>query len=55
MKQIFRRYVEMDEQDNDALFKVLATMLEYAPHEKRAMQLARERRAGKRSSIWGFA
>ena len=53
LKQIFRKYIEMDDADNDALFKVLVTMLDYAPHERKKMQLAREARVAKRSSLFG--
>ena len=53
LKQIFKRYIEMDEADNESLFKVLVTMLDYPPHERRTMMAARERRVGRRSSIWG--
>ena len=53
LKQIFRRYIEMDEADNGALFKVLVTMLDYAPHERASMALARDARVSKRSSLFG--
>ena len=45
---------QMDEADNEALFRVLTTMLEYGDKERRAMQLARERRAVRRGSLFGF-
>lgn len=53
LKQIFRKFIEMDEADNAALFKVLVTMLDYPPAERRRMEGARERRVANRSSIWG--
>ena len=53
LKQIFRRYIEMDEADNAALFKVLVTMLDYPPHETKKMQMARDARVAKRTSLFG--
>ena len=52
LKQLLRRYIEMDEADNDALFKHLVALLEYSSKEKKAMAYARETRIAKRSSFW---
>ena len=54
LKQLLRRYIEMDEADNDALFKHLVALLEYSSKEKKAMAYARETRIAKRSSFFGF-
>ena len=54
LKLVFKRYVEMGDAENEALFRVLATMLDYSGKERRAMQAAREQRVARRSSLWGF-
>ena len=54
LREVFKKFVLMDEGDNEALLRVLATMLEYSAKERKAMQLARERRLARRTSLFGF-
>ena len=53
LKQVLCKYIELDEESNDAVFKVLVTLLGYSAADRKRMERARERRLVGRSSLWG--
>lgn len=52
LKQVLGKYIEMDESQNAAIFKVLMTLLGYTEQERRRMEAARERRTSASRASW---